>query len=501
MAQSSAIESLPVELHHHILSLSPDPPSLRSLALSCSVFYRAFVAREKATTTAVLSRHIHPQVQHEAVVALAASRLPARDPLALSIFVEEKLIVKDTPSSQLEWSLADALPAYRLYTHVSYFSQTLSCQLLSRPPFQTANSKHDDSGTSISTEISLPTLSSSELQRFERSLYRFEICCILYRLSASEEGRFWYTWFSQTPKFELEQLSCLNDLLTHLIAPGRFCTPNTHSFAMSLRLSSEAQVLKFCTAFNDLVQHDVSWGYFRVDLITDESSSLAQRVLTRGLETLHALAQAETYDERRRILHRGDGREDEPVGASGFLCDLLVSVPDTALIINMPLSEIPADKKAEALAIPTYPDIPGDPGPLRIFESVISHRWPVQLVAQIESRRYRRWGYVFWDEARLEKLGALTQDGPAELMAPEDPLGVYREVEARQLRESRIRRSQIWRQGGSGWWSKDDESKIVWPEKSPQKKRPLMTARSVQGAKDFLRGLKIPDVPKGKTEG
>ncbi|KAL2671435.1 hypothetical protein Neosp_014022 [[Neocosmospora] mangrovei] len=439
------IQSLPVEIHQHILSLSPDPPSLRSLALSCTAIFKAFTVTEKATTTAVLSRHIHPKVQREAIVTLAASRLAVRDPLALSTFVTEKLAVRDTTSSPLEWSLADALPAYNLYTHISYISRALSHQLLGRPPFQVPDNKHDDSVAENSTERSLPTPSTTELHRFERSLYLFELCCSLYRLSPLEDDKIWESWFSKLPKFQLAQLGCLNHLLTDLVAP----------------------------AFNDLVQHDVSWGYFGVSLITDESSPLAQRVLSRGLETLHALVQTKTYDERHRILHRGDNREDEPVGASGFLYDLLEWTPGAALITDFPILELPSDKKAQVLDIPEF-------------------------------QNYQRWGYVFWDEARLEKLGAVTQDGRAKLTAPADPLKSYRELENSQLQASRARRSEIWGQGGSGWWSQNDESKVVWTEKkkkSAQKKRPLMTARSVQGAKDFLRSLKIPDVPARKAEG
>lgn len=208
-------------------------------------------------------------------------------------------------------------------------------------------------------------------------------------------------------------------------------------------------MLKSLAAFNDLVQHDASWGYFGVNLITDESSLLAQRVLSRGLETLHALAQTETYCERHRILHRGDNREDEPVGASGFLYEQLEWTGAT-LITNLPISKLSPDKKA-------------------------------QEISTLEFQSYPRWGYVFWDEARLEKLGALTQDGLAKLTAPTDPLEAYRELENNQLQALRTRRSEIWKQGGSGWWSQDDESKVVWPEKrnSARKKRPLMTARSV----------------------
>ncbi|KAH6869751.1 hypothetical protein B0T10DRAFT_501270 [Thelonectria olida] len=475
-APSLTIQSLPLELRHHILRLSPDPPSLRSLALTCSAFYNAFAATEQATTTAVLSRHIHPHVQREAIVALAAARLPVRHSLALPAFVEANLIRKDTTSSQPEWSLADALAAYRVHTHVGYLSQALSRQLLDRPPFQAANIEHDCGGADQSTEMPLPRPSNSELHRFERSLYRFEICCSLYKLSSSEDDGIWDSWFPKLPKFELEQLSCVNNLLTYLIAP----------------------------AFNDLVQHDVSWGYFGIDLITDESSPLAQRVLSRGLETLHALVQAQTFDERRRILHGGDNREDEPVGASDFLCERLERTPDVTLATYLPISELLPDEKARVLGIPTYPDIPGDAGPAKIFELVHRDSFPSELVAQPEFRSYQRWGYVFWDEARLEKLGALIEDGPAKLVTPPNPLQVYGELANDQLQASRTRRSEIWRRGGSGWWSQDDESKVVWPDrkkKGAHKKGPLMTARSVQGAKDFLRGLKLPDMRAGKAEG
>ncbi|RSL54353.1 hypothetical protein CEP54_009965 [Fusarium duplospermum] len=283
--------------------------------------------------------------------------------------------------------------------------------------------------------LSLPTPSTAELHRSERALYRFEICCIFYGLPELDD-RCWDSWFNKLPKFELEQLSCLNDLLAHLIAP----------------------------AFNDLIQHDVSWGYFGVVLITIERDALAQDFVSRGLETIHALVQAETFDQRRRILHKGDNPEDKPFGSIDFICESLQWTHSDTLMTGSPISELPTDERALVLGIPTYPDIPGDPGPLRVFELVQHDSQANKLVAQVEFRSYRRWGYVFWDEARLEKLGALTQDGLAKLTAPANPLEAYSMLEYSQLRESRARRSEIWQQGGTGWWSEDDESKVVWPE-------------------------------------
>ncbi|RMJ18086.1 hypothetical protein CDV36_002221, partial [Fusarium kuroshium] len=78
----------------------------------------------------------------------------------------------------------------------------------------TADSKQDDDGADNRT-VSTP--STAELHRFERSLYRFEICCSLYRLLLLDDS--WDSWSPKLPKFELEQLSCLNHLLAHFIAP------------------------------------------------------------------------------------------------------------------------------------------------------------------------------------------------------------------------------------------------------------------------------------------
>ncbi|KAK1656168.1 hypothetical protein BDP81DRAFT_414319 [Colletotrichum phormii] len=70
-----------------------------------------------------------------------------------------------------------------------------------------------------------------------------------------------------------------------------------------------------------------------------------------------------------------------------------------------------------------------------------------------------RWrAYVFWDWAHIQqkdllKIFATIRDEDYE-PSPED----FEEME-----ESFDQRSQIWEERGTGYWSKDDTSRIVWP--------------------------------------
>jgi hypothetical protein len=64
----------------------------------------------------------------------------------------------------------------------------------------------------------------------------------------------------------------------------------------------------------------------------------------------------------------------------------------------------------------------------------------------------------------------------------------------REREASLQRRSEIYRSGGRGWWSFEDESKVIWPKVSdqkPVKQRPKEVV-SLSEAKDFLSTLKLP---------
>lgn len=63
------IEGLPVELVRMVLSALPDVISLQAAALSCPLFYTAFLEAEKSITTHVLLNHVDANVLPEAIAA------------------------------------------------------------------------------------------------------------------------------------------------------------------------------------------------------------------------------------------------------------------------------------------------------------------------------------------------------------------------------------------------------------------------------------------------
>ncbi|VUC25879.1 unnamed protein product [Clonostachys rosea] len=443
---SSAIQQLPHELIHHVLTLCPDPATLSSLARSCSAFYAAFAARPAKIITAVLSRSIHPSVQRDAYIAVAASRLDPDDPAGFDQFLDETLCPK--PAPRVPWTLRHAADAMRFHNHVEYLAQALTQQILQAEPFTEPAYGHSnddgDSAAPASPPSPPPPATTSEVNRFQRALYRLQTFCeLLNRESSYEEvckvkgfatsPDVWLACYAEFATYEIEQLSCLNDLLMALVA----------------------QML-----------HDVTWGHLGVRLITSASSRLGQEVMSRGLETLHALHEATSYDEAREILHLGETRHDRPVERRNFLIDRFDDLDGRQYLGHIGVfDDLPPEVKAKLIRKPFYPD--PDLGPGRVWERVhLSEGIPIGLVAVHQFRHYRRWGYVFWDEERLDKLGAFDErwdDDASCPAAPEDPFLVYWEIHPEEMAASQALRSKIWKRGGRGYWDHDDESQVVYP--------------------------------------
>lgn len=81
-----------------------------------------------------------------------------------------------------------------------------------------------------------------------------------------------------------------------------------------------------------------------------------------------------------------------------------------------------------------------------------------QFVWSIYCRELRAWGYVMWDNARLEKSDIYSQ--PFTL----PPLPDEQELERRKdaTITSIIKRRRLFREGAKGWWAKGDESYLEW---------------------------------------
>ena len=116
----------------------------------------------------------------------------------------------------------------------------------------------------------------------------------------------------------------------------------------------------------------------------------------------------------------------------------------------------------------------------------------VRAVYERSDWSYRRWGYVLWDYERLQALSALERPWmPSVERESYLPSAAIMEMQASWLARTAI----YWRRG-RGYWAKDDESRIVWPERC-KRERPGSCQRTVPGslveAKDFWRKLSLPN--------
>ncbi len=74
----------------------------------------------------------------------------------------------------------------------------------------------------------------------------------------------------------------------------------------------------------------------------------------------------------------------------------------------------------------------------------------------------REWGYVMWDQVRLNEGDIFNKPLPER----EDDSKKEAE-EQEEMCKSWKRRSFIHLAGGRGWWSWEDESKVLWPKGAP----------------------------------
>lgn len=198
---------------------------------------------------------------------------------------------------------------------------------------------------------------------------------------------------------------------------------------------------------------------------------------------------AETYNARHKLLHRGNERDDEPLRKDMFLYQDLWWNASPQFNGPEMLSELTQEGKEIYIKPSFFKD--SDPGPAKVWWWVHQDEMPTSIVGVPRNWVYRKWGYVLWDICRLQDIG-IFQNPFSEADWSRDEFDEFRQEDRdRSLRESWKKREKIWRAGGSGWWSFKDQSKVVWPPR--RKWEPLYVGtKSIDEARDFLRGLKLP---------
>jgi hypothetical protein len=104
-----------------------------------------------------------------------------------------------------------------------------------------------------------------------------------------------------------------------------------------------------------------------------------------------------------------------------------------------------------------------DLGPLAAWRAVHGAE-AYDGIMMADSAGYRERAYVLWDLDRIDRhnmLQVLEKTPENSSHAHEYGSDVFAEME-----ESFEERSKIWQKGGSGYWRKGDDNRVLWPKKS-----------------------------------
>ena len=411
-------------------------------------------------------------------MVLESSRLkPCWSKKAVEDFLQRQKVIITTDQSTLRrpWTLSQGIYVDKLYQHIQYFAADLASSALSEMfPLSSG----------INNGPTIPPPSASEIRRMERTFFRFELYCNLFRnyrvdrrkrFTAEEQME---VFLNQFPPWEVEQLACVRDYLLRYIADGMpsFLPPPAPDHWICLLLLTYIKSI----AFNDVAEHDIVWGLGCVDFIDYGRSPILERdlccrehFLSIGLEYLHHLGSAKTYDERYKLLSPTPFPEsdrqflesalqagmNEANGPDYWLDGY--TPEDLLLLKNKPFAS--SSSSSSAASSGGDGDDDSDSGPYEAWRWAYAKYDHLCLYFADEHWYQRRKAYVMWDLMRLSEWEPFQQRWDETDWGPDlldDEKSFLRRVEARWV--SRIERERIFNLGGSGWWALGDESKIQW---------------------------------------
>lgn len=182
-----------------------------------------------------------------------------------------------------------------------------------------------------------------------------------------------------------------------------------------------------------------------------------QHILTLGLPVILAVARLQdaSYEAREKFFNPED---NIPPENDDFLNSALTEINHRAR---------PADDKNpydNLLSTPSF-HADADPGPETIWSLSLPQDGSSLALYEQHDWIPRRWGYVFWDHARLLDID---QRGAAVLTLPWEPAAhpfAERQTPSQEEREvSWQMRSSLYKRGARGWWAEGDESRARWPD-------------------------------------
>ncbi|KAK2753764.1 hypothetical protein FQN55_000127 [Onygenales sp. PD_40] len=409
--------SLPVELRQAILCELPDVPALQAALEADASLKDAFFDAESLILESITCHQIPVALHPEAFAVLASSHFGDK---TFSADHAQKIVnnyLLRVPSYPIKWTLDEARSLNDIHEHISCFAEEFASSALRVYPVPPKSPK---------------PVSITERSRFMGAFYRFEFYCNLFREYPKQGDPF----VSRFAPWENEQLASIYDYLFDRITPGTL-------------------------AFHDITEHDIEWGELPVPFgDVSEYEPRLNYILSMGLAFLRQVIAASTYEARHRLL------ADIHDSHYFFLPDAFQEwCNSTRVHYHSTLYEYNEDMKRELIDHPVLTDPDG--GPRQMWSYIHTFKYGREFIFCPSHRRLRLGGYVMWDVVRLlVELGlGYLQVSQLENDVPDDP--IIPKYSQAEIQYSYDRRAEIWLKGGSGWWSKDDESKIVWPTGNP----------------------------------
>ncbi|KAM0167930.1 hypothetical protein ACHAPF_011502 [Botrytis cinerea] len=451
----SRLELLPVESIQAIQCLIKNVPDLSSIILTCKAMHNAFVSADQPILKQVFTNEIGSEVLPEAfLTALISRQTTVSDDVLDSChnrFIENARNIKR--KDHLDLRICDALFMSNLHSHVVYFTNDFISKAFTSQIFT--------EDISIITR-QLP-VSDKEKWRIQRTFYHFQIYCYIFHEKKtlfpvhlqSDQNKIFFNYFSI---WENEQLACVHDYMFRVIAPG----------------------------FDELVDHDVEWGEYMMNYASFDDPENMEPLIARGLFAVRNMVEAKGYKEIRKSYY-----QDYPEYSSNLLDHGLRNSAHGSGDEWHWLEGYSKEEEDKFIKNPVWYD-DEDKGPELVWRWAHQSCGSVDFVLCDKHRFEREWGYVMWDYSRILELG-VTESEWERTDDAENNKG------SRPSRESMDRREKIYRTGGRGWWSAEDESKVVWPDGCAPWDKPVKPERwdpkdgkSIDEAKDFIKRLKLP---------
>ena len=217
-----------------------------------------------------------------------------------------------------------------------------------------------------------------------------------------------------------------------------------------------------------MAEHDIEWGERSIpysNMNERDDNDYTEWCLSFGLEWLHKLVTASTYNERYQMFLPWLSTNCDFMGSMLFRTDTvplptLVSIDDFG---ERRLVELSEEDQFKILNTKFAND--PDRGPLEAWRWAYQELSVTHLCYRLEQEQLRERGYVMFDFDRLYRWNIFSTSFDTQA-AYKDWWKRRRETD-NGLYERMIRswgeRSKIWLRGGRGWWSEGDESKLIWP--------------------------------------